>query len=618
MTKRRQEADEYYASVAPADVTADEALVLRQAAAGMLWCKQFYHYDVQRWLDGDPAQPPPPPQRREGRNCGWGHVSNHDVISMPDSWEYPWYASWDLAFHAVALAHLDPNFAKAATAPAGPRMVHAPQWPAPGLRMGLRRRQPARAGVGRHDGLAHRQQARAAQGLAPDNDFLERMFHKLIINFTWWVNRKDAEGNNVFEGGFLGLDNIGLFDRSRPPPVRRGPRAVRRHRLDGHVLHVPAGNGAAPGRHGPHLRRRGHQVLRALTPTSPRPCTTGACGTSDDGFFYDVIRFPDGSSTPVKVRSMVGVVPLLAVTTLHPALAAKLPEFMERAEWFEENRPALAAWTAHTRVPGMSDRRLMSIVGDEGLAEGPAAGPRPRGDAFALRRAQPVPLPPGAPFQPGHRRAARGQIDYEPAESTTELFGGNSNWRGPVWFPLNFMLIEALYRYSRYFDDDLKVEHPVGGGHMATLAEVADDLSRRLVSLFLVGPDGHRPAHGQNRLLQEGARWKDLVWFHEYFHGDTGAGLGASHQTGWTGPGGAPDRRARPSDQRPLGQASRPAVRPRLPTGRWCPGGRQYMRALCTCRRVPWRPTRSLRARRPPARAGGDQSASHSAKCSEH
>jgi hypothetical protein len=254
----------------------------------------------------------------------------------------------------------------------------------------------------------------------------------------------------------------------------------------------------------------------------------------EDGFFYDVIRSADGSCTPVKVRSMVGVIPLLAVTTIHPSLAAKLPDFMERMRWFEENRPGLAAYMAHTRVPGMAERRLMSIV-----------------DAEALQRALRRVLDPAEMLSPyGVRSLSRyhlehpfsleidghsWSVDYEPAESTTELFGGNSNWRGPVWFPLNYMLIEALYRYSRYFDDELKVEHPVGSGHMASLSEVADELSRRLVSLFLTGPDGRRPAHGTNRLLQEGDGWKDLLWFHEYFHGDTGAGLGASHQTGWTG-----------------------------------------------------------------------------------
>ena len=532
INKRRQEADEYHASVAPADVTADEALVLRQAAAGMLWCKQFYHFDVQRWLDGDPAQPAPPPQRREGRNCGWVHVSNHDVISMPDSWEYPWYASWDLAFHAVSLAHLDPNFAKEQLRLLSREWYMHPNGQLPAYEWDFGDANPpvhawAAMTVWRID-----RRRREAQGLGPDNDFLERMFHKLIINFTWWVNREDREGNNVFEGGFLGLDNIGLFDRSRPPSsagvleqsdgtawmatycLTLLEMALRLADMDPNYEDVAI----KFYEHYSYIAAAMHKGL----------------WDADDGFFYDVIRFPDGSSTPVRARSMVGVVPVLAVTTLHPALAAKLPEFMQRARWFEENRPALAAWTAHTRVPGMSDRRLMSIVGEEGLER-------------ILRRV----LDPEEMLSPyGVRSLSRyhlehpfsldidGQswsVDYEPAESTTGLFGGNSNWRGPVWFPLNVMLIEALYRYSRYFADDLKVEHPVGSGHMATLSEVGDDLSRRLVSLFLAGPDGHRPAHGQDLLLQEGARWKDLVWFHEYFHGDTGAGLGASHQTGWTG-----------------------------------------------------------------------------------
>jgi hypothetical protein len=532
MTKRRHEADQYHASVAPADVTADEAMVLRQAAAGMLWCKQFYHYDVQRWLDGDPAQPPPPPQRREGRNCGWAHISNHDVISMPDSWEYPWYASWDLAFHTVSLAHLDPNFAKEQLRLLCREWYMHPNGQLPAYEWDFGDTNPpvhawAAMTIWRID-----RRLREAQGLGPDNDFLERIFHKLIINFTWWVNREDLEGNNVFEGGFLGLDNIGLFDRSRPPSSTGvleqsdGTAWMATYCLSLLEMALRLAD-MDPNYEDVAIKFYEHYCYIAAAMHK-------GLWDPDDGFFYDVIRFPDGSSTPVKVRSMVGVVPVLAVTTLHPALAAKLPEFMERARWFEENRPVLAAWTAHTRVPGMSDRRLMSIVGEEGLERilRRVLDPEEMLSPYGVRSLSRYHLE--HPFSldiDGHSWS----VDYEPAESTTGLFGGNSNWRGPVWFPLNVMLIEALYRYSRYFDDDLKVEHPVGSGHMATLSEVADDLSRRLVSLFLAGPDGHRPAHGQNLLLQEGARWKDLVWFHEYFHGDTGAGLGASHQTGWTG-----------------------------------------------------------------------------------
>jgi hypothetical protein len=533
MAKRKEDADQYFATVAPSDVTPDEAMVLRQAAAGMLWCKQLYHYDVQRWLDGDPGQPTPPAQRLEGRNCAWGHVSNREVISMPDSWEYPWYASWDLAFHAVSLAHLDPGYAKSQLVLLAREWYMHPNGQLPAYEWDFGDVNPpvqawATMAVWRIDS-----QRRAAQGLPPDNDFLERMFHKLLINFTWWVNRKDEEGNNVFEGGFLGLDNIGLFDRSRPPPVAgvleqsdgTAWMAMYCTSLLEMALRLADSD---PTYEDVAIKFYEHFAYIAAAMHGR------GLWNVEDGFFYDVIRSPDGTCTPVKVRSMVGVIPLLAVTTIHPSLAAKLPEFMERSQWFEENRPDLAAYIAHTRVPGMSDRRLLSIVGEEALQR-------------ALRRV----LDPEEMLSPyGVRSLSRyhlehpftlevdghsWSIDYEPAESTTGLFGGNSNWRGPVWFPLNYLLIEALYRYSRYFDDELKVEHPVGGGHMASLSEVADDLSRRLVSLFLTGPDGHRPAHGANRLVQEDARWKDLLWFHEYFNGDTGAGLGASHQTGWTG-----------------------------------------------------------------------------------
>ncbi len=440
MTTRRQEADQYFASLAPADVTADETVVLRQAAAGMLWCKQFYHYDVQRWLDGDPAQPPPPPSRREGRNCGWGHVSNHDVISMPDSWEYPWYASWDLAFHAVSLAHLDPNLAKEQLHLLGREWYMHPNGQLPAYEWDFGDVNPpvqawAAMAVWRID-----RRLRAARGLAPDNDFLERMFIKLVINFTWWVNRKDAEGNNVFEGGFLGLDNIGLFDRSRPPPSAGvleqsdGTAWMAMYCVTLLEMALRLAD-SDPNYEDVAIKFYEHFAYIAAAMHS-----RGGLWNVEDGFFYDVIRFADGSSTPVRVRSMVGVVPLLAVTTIHPALAAKLPDFMERARWFEENRPSLAAWTAHTRVPGMSDRRLMSIVGQEDLQRvlRRVLDPEEMLSERGVRSLSRYHL--AHPFSldiDGHSWS----IDYEPGESTTELFGGNSNWRGPVWFPLNFMLI---------------------------------------------------------------------------------------------------------------------------------------------------------------------------------
>jgi hypothetical protein len=533
LAKRKAEADEYFSTIGPASASAGERDVLRQAAAGMLWCKQFYHYDVERWLKGDPAQPDPPEARCDGRNSEWGHVANREVISMPDSWEYPWYASWDLAFHAVALAHLDPAYAKAQLLLLCREWYMHPNGQLPAYEWDFGDVNPpvqawSAMTVYRID-TNHRQ----ARGLPPDNEFLARMFHKLLINFTWWVNRKDEEGDNVFEGGFLGLDNIGLFDRSQPLPVNG-------------VLEQSDGTAWMAM----YCTSLLEMALR-LADSDPTyedvaikfyehfasiACAMHTRGLWDieDGFFYDVIKFADGGSTPVRVRSLVGVVPLMAVTTLHPRLAAKLPEFMERTDWFERNRPELAACVAHTRVPGRGDRRLLSIVDNEALQRvlHHVLDPEEMLSDFGIRslsryhRDHPFSL---------QLASSSWSIDYEPAESTTGLFGGNSNWRGPVWFPLNFLIIEALYRYGRYFGDDLKVEYPVGSGEHATLDGVANDISRRLISLFLPGADGHRPVHGTNRMLQEDPAWRDLLWFHEYFNGDTGAGLGASHQTGWTG-----------------------------------------------------------------------------------
>jgi hypothetical protein len=533
LAARKQEADDYYASIVPPGRPPQELAILRQAAAGMLWCKQFYHYDVERWLKGDPGQPVPPAQRWEGRNCDWGHVSNHEVISMPDSWEYPWYASWDLAFHAVAMAHLDPQLAKSQLLLLCREWYMHPNGQLPAYEWDFGDVNPpvqawAAMAVWRTD-----RRRRAARGEGPDNDFLERIFHKLLINFTWWVNRKDEEGNNVFEGGFLGLDNIGLFDRSRPLPVpgvleqSDGTAWMAMYCISLLEMALRLAD-ADPAYEDVAIKFYEHFAYIAFAMHNK------GLWNAEDGFFYDVIRFPDGSSTPVKVCSMVGVVPLLAVTTLHPQLAAKLPEFMSRTGWFEENKPELAAYIAHTRVPGMGDRRLLSVVNADALRRVLAhvLDPEDLLSSYGVRslsrhhRDHPFSL---------QMAGTTWTIDYEPAESTTNLFGGNSNWRGPVWFPLNFLLIEALYRYGRYFNDDLKVEHPTGSGNYATLAEVADDLGQRLLGLFLPGSDGRRPVHGTSDLLATDPRWRDLVWFHEYFDGDTGAGLGASHQTGWTG-----------------------------------------------------------------------------------
>ncbi|MCL6092072.1 MAG: glucosidase, partial [Actinobacteria bacterium] len=533
VAQRKAEADEYFKTLTPQGASAEEAKVLRQAAAGMLWCKQFYHYNVQRWLSGDPLEPPPPPERREGRNSGWAHVFNHEVISMPDSWEYPWYAAWDLAFHTIALAHLDPDYAKSQLLLLCREWYMHPNGQFPAYEWDFGDVNPpvqawAAMTVWRIDATR-----RAKTGQPPDNDFLERMFHKLLINFTWWVNRKDAEGNNAFEGGFLGLDNIGLFDRSKPLPV---PGVL--EQSDGTAWMAT------------YCISMLEMALR-LSDTDPTyedmaikfyehfgyiAAAVHDCGLWDDqdGFFYDVIHLADGTHVPVKARSMVGIVPLFAVTTLHPTLAAKLPGFSAHVQWFEERRPDLAAWVAHAQAPGSEGRRHISIVDEEGLRKvlhyvlSPEEMLSPHGvrSLSLYHRDHPFTLTfDGQTYS----------IDYEPAESTTTMFGGNSNWRGPVWFPLNFLLIEALHRHARYFGDTWRIECPTGSGNQLSLSEVARELSRRLVSLFLPGSDGRRPAHGDNPTIATDPAWRDLIWFHEYFHGDTGAGLGASHQTGWSG-----------------------------------------------------------------------------------
>ncbi len=535
VAERRHEADEFYASLTPEDASAEEALVLRQAAAGMLWSKQYFHYDVERWLDGDPGLPSPPPQRRKGRNSGWRHLNNMDLISMPDPWEYPWYASWDLAFHCVALAHLDPAFAKRQLILLGREWYQHPNGQLPAYEWNFGDVNPpvqawAALRVAEIDAA---KRAQRGEDASFDRDFLERVFHKLVLNFTWWVNRKDASGENVFEGGFLGLDNIGLFDRSRPLPV-----PGRLEQSDGtawmamfslNLLEIA-------------LRLAHHDhVYEDLATKFFEHFTYIAAAMSEqdlwddqDGFFYDVLVADDGPRTPIRVVSVAGVIPLFAAAILEDADLADLPDFRRRLEWFCRHEPRYAGHVSHLQDPGHGRTRLLSVVDQERLVRvlrrclDPDELLSDHGIRSLTARLRDNPYS----MDLGGQTAG---IDYEPAESTSYLFGGNSNWRGPVWFPLNYLMIESLDRYGRYFHDQLRVEHPSGSGNQLGLSEVADDLARRLVSIFLRGRDGRRPVAGASETLQHDPAWTDQIWFHEYFHGDNGAGLGASHQTGWTG-----------------------------------------------------------------------------------
>jgi hypothetical protein len=532
---RRSESDAFHAALLPADCGPDEALVARQAAAGMLWSKQFFHYDVERWLTGDALQPTPPASRLHGRNAEWVHLDNRDVISMPDPWEYPWYASWDLAFHCVPLAHLDPAFAKRQLILLCREWYLHPNGQLPAYEWNFGDVNPPVQAWAALRVLEIDAAARAARGedATLDYDFLERVFHKLILNFTWWVNRKDAAGNNVFAGGFLGLDNIGLFDRSRPLPV-----PGRLEQSDGtawmamfslNLLEMAL------------ILARRDAVYEDLATKFVEHFTYIADAMSSqglwddrDGFFYDVLSLEDGTREPVRVLSVVGIIALFAVTVLEERDLETLPDFSRRLDWFMQNKPGYARHLAHLHLPGYADRRLLSVVGGERLRRllGHCLDPEELLSDHGVRSLSARLRDKPFTMEIGGESAS---IDYEPAESTNFLFGGNSNWRGPVWFPINYLLIESLDRFGAYLGGDFTVEHPTGSGRMLTLAEVADDLARRLTSIFLSGPDGRRPVFGGTERLQTDPEWRDQLWFHEYFHGDNGAGLGASHQTGWTG-----------------------------------------------------------------------------------
>jgi hypothetical protein len=519
---RTREADEFFGEVTPPGASADEAMVLRQAVAGLMWGKQFYHYDVARWLSGDPAGDRPPPGR--GRNRHWRHMSSCDVISMPDKWEYPWYAAWDLAFQAVAIARVDPGFAKEQLLLLLREWYMHPNGQLPAYEWALDDVNPPVHGwaalkVFELDG-------------GRDLEFLQRVLHKLLMNFTWWVNRKDSNGNNVFEGGFLGLDNVGPFDRGAALPVAGvleqsdGTAWMAMYALN--MLEISL----VLAIHRPAYADLAMKFFEHFAFIASAAYQQGLWD-AEDGFFYDVIRQADGSQVPLKVRSVVGLLPLAATTVLSSVMLARLPELAGRLRWFLNNKPEYIDALASRRIQGGQQQRLLSAVGPDQLIRilvrvldsEEFLSPHGLRSLSRAHREHPFTVNlAGNDFTVG----------YEPAESANGDFGGNSNWRGPIWFPINYLIIEGLRRFADFFGDDLTVEFPTGSGVQLTLGEITDDLSRRLVSLFLLDDAGRRPIHGDCELFQTDGRWRDLIPFYEYFHGDTGAGLGASHQTGWT------------------------------------------------------------------------------------
>jgi len=530
---RQREADEFYNTLASPDLNDDVRRIQRQSFAGLLWSKQFYYYDVRRWLRGDPAGPEPPRGRRSGRNSGWTHLYNADVISMPDKWEYPWYAAWDLAFHCIPLALVDPDFAKEQLVLLLREWYMHPNGQLPAYEWNFSDVNPPV-----HAWAAWRvykiEQKHTGH---KDRRFLERVFHKLLLNFTWWVNRKDAEGKNVFQGGFLGLDNIGVFDRSAMLPTggyieqSDATSWMGMYCLNMMIiaLELAKQNSAYEDVASKFLEHFVY-ISRAMNNIAGQGIELW---DKKDGFYYDVLHLPNGSFFPMRVRSMVGLIPLFAVETLESEVIDTLPGFKRRMQWFIDNLPEFGDYIETETTPN-NVRRFFSLVNSERLRrvlkvmldESEFLSP------YGIRSLSRYHL--DHPYQI-YLGSTEHRVDYEPAESGTGLFGGNSNWRGPVWFPVNYLIIESLQKFHHFLGNDFRVECPTGSGRMMNLWEVGAELSRRLTRVFLRDEKGRRPVYGGTEKFQGDEHWRDLVLFYEYFHGDNGAGLGASHQTGWTG-----------------------------------------------------------------------------------
>jgi len=539
-TQRLREADEFYAELQEGMTDADARNVQRQAFAGMIWSKQFFCYDVAEWLRGDPAQPPPPAGRKHGRNAEWTHLNNACVMSMPDKWEYPWYAAWDLAFHCIPLALVDAEFAKHQLTQLTREWYMHPNGQFPAYEWAFGDVNPpvhawATWRVFQMDRKQRRENDPTDKG---DLEFLERVYHKLLLNFTWWVNRKDTQGRNIFQGGFLGLDNIGVFDRSAPLPTggfinqADGTSWMAMYCLN--LLRIAL----ELAQHNKVYEDIATKFLEHFLDIAAaiNGAEEAALGLWDkeDEFYYDHLCLPNGHNQPMKVRSMVGLIPLFAVEVLDPALLKKLPGFTERMQWYLNFRPDLAKLVSRWQDCGKGERHLLSLLRGhrmkcllkrlldetEFLSD------------YGIRALSKVHEREPYRFQTnGHTL----EVAYWPGESLSGLFGGNSNWRGPIWMPVNYLLIESLQKFHHYYGDDFKIECPTGSGKFVTINDAANEIAHRLSKLFLKGKDGQRPVLKYHAKLATDPHFKDYVLFHEYFHGDNGRGVGASHQTGWTG-----------------------------------------------------------------------------------
>ncbi|MEO7988509.1 MAG: glucosidase [Chryseolinea sp.] len=531
--QRLKEADEFFQELQNQIKDEDKKNIQRQAIAGMMWSKQFYYYDVAKWLKGDPALPAPPQERKSGRNKDWTHLNNADIISMPDTWEYPWYAAWDLAFHTIPIAMVDPEFAKHQLLLLTKEWYMHPNGQLPAYEWTFFSDvNPPVHGWATWRVYKIDQKLQGGKG---DRKFLEEVFHKLLLNFTWWVNKKDRTGSNIFQGGFLGMDNIGVFDRSTQLPTggyieqSDGTSWMAMFTLNMMRMALEL------AKENPTYQSLATKFFEHFLYIAGAITNEGIdLWDEEDEFFYDVLHTPDDKRTPMKIRSMVGLIPLFAVEVLDEDLFNSMPEFTKRLEWFLQNRPDLANLISRWGDKGKKQRHLLSLL----------RGHRMKSilkrmlneseflSAYGIRALSKVYDENPFRFYANNKEFS---VKYTPGESDSSMFGGNSNWRGPIWFPVNYLLIESLQRFYHYYGDDFKIEHPTGSGQKKNLMEIANDLSERMINIFRKDESGRRPVNGQYEKLQNDPHFNNYILFYEYFHGDNGRGVGATHQTGWTG-----------------------------------------------------------------------------------